>query len=210
MSAIMSAANYAVGQYSGYAKKGQMDIKKGTRAPDSKVDLKVNGINTTPDQVKAQLSDCDEFIYNVSGTGWDGSLKDIVESAQEILFGPSSFSRELGQHLQTFSGQTVSIVAHSQGTIMMTRGLQIAGRNGTRFGADSSITFNNPPMDPISAYGAAWSCGISKIAYRPDPRDLVSGLGNIVYIPTSLPFTLAGKLGTYHCAYSFEDAFPHN
>jgi len=45
------------------------------------------------------------------------------------------------------------------------------------------------------------------VAYRPDPRDFVSGIGNLVYMPTSLPFL--PWLGDFHCAYSYENAFSH-
>ena len=206
-STIMSAANFAVGQWSGYSKSGQLVSKKGSQGADGFYDMKINGINTKLPAIDAELAHCDEFIYNMAGEGWDGALKDVVECAQEIFFGPSSFSRELGGYLKGFSGVNVSIVAHSQGTIMTTRGLQLAGRSGTRFGDQSTITFNNPPMDPVSAYGAAWSCGISHVAYRPDPRDFVSGIGNLVYMPTSLPFL--PWLGDFHCAYSYENAFSH-
>ncbi len=212
MSIIMSSANYIVGQFSGYTKEGQMMKKPGGKTGDGiKNDIHINGINT-PEKgfwskgkynlgAEDLAKDCDEFIYNVS----NGSFLDVVECAQEILFGPSSFSRELGGYMQGLSGQTVNIVCHSQGTIMTTRALQLAGRGGTRFAADSTITFNNPPIDAISAYGAAWSCGISKIAYVPDARDFVSAIGTPVFIPTSIPFI--PKLGTYHCAYSFESQF---
>ena len=210
MSAIMSASNFVVGQWSGYTKKGEMNKLTNPNAPkDGIKDIGINGITQTESKSREimEAQQFDEFIYNPT-RGWAG-LADITECAQELFFGPSSFSREFGSYMSSLSGQTVSIVAHSQGTIMTTRALQVMGNNGAKFGPNSTVTFNNPPIDRIQAYTASWKVGISKVAYLPDHRDLVSAIGSPIYLPTSLGPTLKGELGDWHCHRSFVNAFPH-
>jgi len=209
MSAIMSASNFIVGQWSGYTKKGEMRrLVNELKVDDGIKEIGVNGITAKLKDAKIEmyLSEFDEFIYNPTH-GWWG-LADIVECGQELFFGPSSFSRDLGSYMTSLSGQTVSIVAHSQGTIMTTRALQVMGNNGAKFNSASTVTFNNPPIDTVQAHMAAWKVGISKVAYLPDHRDFVSAIGSPIFLPTSIGPTLRGELGHWHCHRSFVNAFP--
>ena len=216
MSVMMSAANYAVGQWSGWSKDKTVRMRpRGAEQSPLNQDSTVGASGIMTDEAGATKSmmagpqihqgvvppgygkPFDVFFHNPT----HGGLADVVECAQDILFGPGSASRSLGTHLQGMSGMRVHIIAHSQGTITLTKGMQVAGNSGTRFGAGSTVTFNNPPIDPISAYSATWQCGVGNITYRPDWRDLVSALGSWYMLPTAIPFI--PNLGTYHCAYSF-------
>ena len=213
MSIMMSAANYAVGQWSGWSK----DTVTKTQNAAYHDGMTVGGSGIITDGVADAAAGPQihngvvppgygkPFDVFFSGPSHNG-FWDVVECAQDILFGPGSQTRSLAVELQGMSGYQVHIIAHSQGTISLAKGLQIAGNSGTRFGAGSTITFNNPPIDPISAYSAAWRCGVGSVTYRPDWRDLVSAIGSWYMLPTSIPFIL--NLQTYHCQNGFAGGAP--
>ena len=210
MSVMMSAANYAVGQWSGWSKdktarlrppgSENSPLNEGSTVGISGIGTPLYGKNGAAGAYESMKAGpqihkgvvppgygkpFDVFFHNPS----HGGILDVVECAQDILFGPGSASRSLGAHLQGMSGIRVNIIAHSQGTIGLARGMQIAGNSGTRFGAGSTVTFNNPPIDPISAYSAAWQCGVGNITYRPDCEGF--GVGDWEFgsmPPTSIPF----------------------
>ncbi len=208
MSVMMSAGNYVVGRWSGWSKDVVDPVRNGpyhdgmtVGASGILTDGKANAL-AGPQMYKGIEPPGYGKPFDVFFAGKShGPLQDIVECAQDLLFGPGSQSRSLARYIEGMAGYQVNIIAHSQGTISMTRALQIAGNSGVRFGAGSTVTFNNPPIDPISAFTSARSCGVGTIGYHPNAWDIVSAIGSPILFPTSL----AGlpNLQDNHCGAGF-------
>ena len=188
MSFGLATANFAVGKWSGWSKVNECKKIAKTSHADvlakGEVNVGVNGIwNKNPVATGADSfsKGMDVHLFNPS----HGGLQDLVECAQEMLFGPSTFSRGMAQYVAGLQGQglIVNITSHSQGTIMATRALQIMGGQGVSLGGVA--TFNNPPMDPIQAFTAGWSTGM-KVDYNANWLDPVSAIGSIYMMPTAL------------------------
>jgi len=185
-SVIASAANYVIGQWSGYTRNDQFEhMKNGAKTPGARLEYGVNGIGGKWDGVGG----LNETMVNKNYDGWffnksQGGLADVVESAQELLFGPGSWSREASGALNSMAGTgtAVDFIAHSQGGIQFGQALNLMD---TTFSKGSTVHFKKTPWGPISAACSAKNAGLS-MDYTAHAFDMVSALGNPWLLPTSI------------------------
>jgi hypothetical protein len=191
----LSAANYAVGQWSGYSKDQATKIINGRKNPGGIFGGKIgtNGIATSPkDAIRTMLdNDYDAWLYNP--THGPMALGDLVESVQEVLFGPGSWSRSAAGILNETarSGVVCHFVAHSQGGLQFAHALSLMDR-GLTFANTSSAQFVFTPVDRLTAQVAAAGVGLD-FKYAANALDIVSAIGNPWLMPTAtlaLPYYL--------------------
>ena len=191
---IASVANFAVGQWSGYTRNDQFKaLTNGTKAPGKLLKIGTNGITTTEAAAKTTMEkfSYDGWLYNQTR----GGLADIVESAQELLFGPGSWSRSAAKWMDSAavsarqSGSTIRFIAHSQGAIQFAQAAHLMSESFQ--GTSSTVEYLRPPVGAVQAFSGAWHAGLSVTAFDPGHFDIVSAIGFPAYIPTAtvaLPF----------------------
>ena len=193
-SMMSSAANYAIGQWSGYSKdtaeiigpdgKGRSGLPMRGKVGINGIAGRLDGKDGILETMKAEHYDA--WLLNRSHTGF----ADIVESGQELLFGPGSWSRSAAGILDNAagSGAMLHLVAHSQGGILLGDALGLM--NNSFAGSGTSVTFVKTPISHFGANGAAANAGISRlnVNYEAHAFDIVSALG----CPWLLPSALVG------------------
>ena len=193
-SIIASTANYIVGQWSGWSRTDEGTHLQNTgKQQGSEIVYGISGQSTelgSPSQIGDTIhtaysdmimGNYDGWLYNQARSG----LQDTIESAQSLLFGPSSFARDSAGVLSNLAGtgKPVHLIAHSQGTINLTHSLRLSSGN---FAKGSTAQFWRAPIGPIASYTSAWGAGLQVTAYDQHMFDIVSGIGTPWLLPTSV------------------------
>jgi len=182
-----SAANYAIGQWSGYSKDvASVRTSYGTeqQLPLGSNVIGVQGIGGGDEAADAALfkyKNIDAILVNPS----HGPIADIVESTQELLFGPGSWSHSAAKLLDAaaVSGGSYSFVAHSQGGIQFGQALGLMNESFKSSG--STVTFVKTPYGRLASYTSGWSAGLH-VKYEDHAFDIVSALGNPWLLPSAV------------------------
>ena len=197
--ATLSGVNYIVGQWSGCSKDTPTvlhpDGSSGAVLPNGGR-IGTNGVYTTPEKAINNMNKngYDAWLYNPT----HGLAADLVESFQEILFGPGSWSRNAAPILDSAakSGAVFSFVAHSQGGIQFGQALSLMNQ---KFAVGSAVHFVNTPYNALSAHINGVNAGL-RTTYGANALDIVSAMGNPWLLPSAivaLPYYVATGAGPH-------------
>lgn len=124
-------------------------------------------------------------VYNPS----HGFIADLTESFLMKITGTSSLGNQLAGVLQNYSGLT-AIVAHSQGSLIVSNALGVLAQSGFRFASQVSITYYGSAANVIVGRGLAQSVGANLNVVN----HALDAVGNIVGFNTLNPIKFVGSI----------------
>ncbi|MGE0467631.1 MAG: RHS repeat-associated core domain-containing protein [Steroidobacteraceae bacterium] len=125
------------------------------------------------------------LFYNPS----HGFIADLTESFLMKITGTSSLGNQLAGVLQNYSGLT-AIVAHSQGSLIVSNALGVLAQSGFRFASQVSITYYGSAANVIVGRGLAQSVGANLNVVN----HALDAVGNIVGFNTLNPIKFVGSI----------------
>jgi RHS repeat-associated protein len=143
------------------------------------------------------------LFYNPT-SGW---IADLTESALMKLTGTSSLGNQLAALLQNSRGIT-TIVAHSQGSLIVSNALNVIGKSGFRFEQTITIIYNGPAANGQIAKKLAFNVGAN--LQTPINSHFFDIVGNVIGGNTANPFKIIGSILAVPTLFMGPNISPHS